>query len=89
MSAADRYDRPAPRLLSRIALVARITVLQDAVHSLWLQAKYDGGATFPCIGAMKGVLIDMENDLRARDKAAEQGEPLPQEVAEALAGRRS
>jgi hypothetical protein len=37
---------------------------------------------------MKGVLIDMENDLRASDKAAQRGEPLPHSVAVALAGRK-
>ena len=75
--------------LSRVQLAARIHVLRQVLDLLVVQAEYDGGESFHCRGRVKIELLDLEKDLWARDKAAEQGEPLPQEVAEALAGGRS
>jgi hypothetical protein len=94
MSARPWNNFPAPHpkpvsALSRSQLAARIATLRRAMDLLAEQAELDGCAVFPCIGRMKGVLIDMENDLRALDKAAERGEPLPQAVAMALAGRQA
>jgi hypothetical protein len=87
----NHFPAPHPKplsALSRPQLAARLATLRRAMDLLAEQAELDGCAVFPCIGRMKGVLIDMENDLRASDKAAQRGEPLPHSVAVALAGRK-
>ena len=36
---------------------------------------------YPCLGSMKATLIGLENSLRAHDRAAARGEPMPAIVA--------
>ena len=59
----------------------------DVLDRLWDVTQATGGAPFATIGRAKVELIQLEDALRRRDRAAEQGPALPLEVALAIAGR--
>src|SRR5688572_19491518 len=73
----NNFPPPAATPLERLTrpqLCARIAALRQALDLLAMQAELDGGAVYPCQGAMRVHLIHLENALRARDRAAERRE---------------
>lgn len=94
MSAADRWARqegkPEPRTTAQLTsaeLAARIHALREVLDLLWDVTAMTGGEPFHTIGRAKMELIALEAELRDRDRKAGLGEPLPLEVAFAVAAQ--
>lgn len=66
MPAYNRNPRPLESL-SREELAARVYRLREAMTELELQAEYDRGPAFECLGSMRVALVHLEGRLRSME----------------------
>ncbi len=62
-------------MLTRPQLAARITVLGDALDTLWQQSDLDGGKPFPCMGPLQRHQVELMTMLQDLDRRAEAAAP--------------
>jgi hypothetical protein len=65
-----------------------VAVLRESIDMLVTQSHMDAGPALECVGACKVALFKLEQRRRELDRQAARGEPMPQEVLLAAAGRR-